>query len=245
VNITLARVLLVVVVTLLVGAAALAFSEAQDPQYKATARFAYGSLLSPEVRILGGAFGEPDVDEEIRIATEAARVNSFDVARATANATPELGYTAGQIAARVQAAPTRGTLVVSLTATGSSAENADRLARAYADAYLQLLRDRERSRSGAVKRALRTRLNSLTQADQAGPLGAGIRNQLSQVDVLGRVGSGSPQLIESARASSAPAQPQTRRNVLFGLLFGLAVGVGLVALRSESRTRAAAAVKGT
>lgn len=242
---SLARGLLIVVVALLVGAAAFAFSESQDPQYQSRAQFGYGALLSPEIRILGGDFGEPDVEEDVRIATEAARANSFDVARATASAAPELGYTAGQIAANVQAAPTRGSLIVTLTATASSPERADRLAQAYADQYLELLRDRERSRARIVRRALQTRLGSLREGDREGVLGAALRNQISQVDVLGRVGSGSPQLIEDARASVTPAQPRTQRNVLFGLLFGLAVGVGLVALRSESRTRAAAAARGT
>jgi uncharacterized protein involved in exopolysaccharide biosynthesis len=59
------------------------------------------------------------------------------------------------------------------------------------------------------------------------------------VGVLKRVGTGSPEVIESARASSVASEPQTLRNVLFGVIFGLLVGVGLVALRAQSRSRAA------
>lgn len=233
-----------VVVALLVGGAAYAFSESQEPQYNSTARFAYGALLSPEIRVLGGDFGEPDVDEDIRIQTEAARLNSFDVARRTATSAPELGYSAGQIDSMVEAAPSRGSLIVALTATADGPEKADRLAQAYSDEYLELLRDRERSRTRTVRRVLEQRLDRLSEGDSEGPLGAALRNQISQVQVLGRVGSGSPQLVEAPRASGVPAEPRTQRNVLFGLLFGLAVGIGLVALRSESRARAANAARG-
>lgn len=235
---TLARGLLVVFVALLVGGAAYAFSVSQPQEYQATTEFAYGQLLTPELQVLGSGFGEPDIDEDVRIATEAARVNSFDVAEATARAAPELGYSANQIAARVDASPDRGTLVVVLTATANSPEAAERLASAYSNQYLKLVRSGDRRRAMDVEDALRQRLRDLPIGDREGVIGAQLRDQISAVDLLTSVGGGSPAIIEGARASSAPANPQTTRNVLFGLLFGVAVGVGLVALRTETKGRA-------
>ncbi len=235
---TLAKGLLVVLVALLVGAAAYVFSQNQPEEYRSQTSFAFGPLLSPEFQVIGGA-GEPDLDDDVRIATEASLINSFDIAEATARRAPELGMSAGEIAGRVSATPDRGSLVVLLIARASSPRLAERLANAYAGQYIARKRAREKRRAAIAKRALETRLESLPRGDRRGPVGAGIRDQISTLDVLLRVGSGVPQRVEAARASSVPAQPQTQRNVLFGLLFGIAVGVGLVALRTESRARAA------
>lgn len=232
---------MVIGVALVVGAAAYAFSAGQPEQYQADAQLAYGRQLSPEFQVLGPSFGEADVDEELRIATEAARINSFDVAEAAALAAPDLGYDSGAVDALVTASPQRGSLLVSVTARASSPDRAVRLVDVYVDQYLRLLREQQQARARIVTRALQRRLDGLPAGDGEGLLGATLRNQISSVEVLRRAGSGEPQVIQAPRAGLAPAQPQTRRNVLFGLLFGLAVGIGLVALRSESRPGASIA----
>jgi len=235
----LARGFLIVAVGILGAAAAFAFSESQERQYTATTQLGYGRLLSPELQVLGADFNEPDVDEDVRIATEAERLESFDVAVATATAEPQLDLTAGEIAGLTDAEPQRGTLVLALTAKSSSPQLAADLADGYARQYLRRIRSREQRRALLIEQVLQTRLRRLDEEVRAGPIGAALRNQVSAVNVLQEVGSGSPQIVERARASGLPVQPQTTRNVLFGLLFGLAVGIGLVALRSEGRARTA------
>jgi uncharacterized protein involved in exopolysaccharide biosynthesis len=235
------RVLLVLTVALLAGAAAVAFSSAQEREYEATVHFAFGRFLSPEYQILGPDFGEPSVDEEVRIQTEASGIGSFNVARATAKVAPRLGYNADQIAQRVSVKPTRGTLIIVLTARASTPQQAAQLARTYARQYLARRRKRERARAGKVARTLQSRFAALPRLARRGVQGQALRDQLTTLAVYRRLGSGTPEIIQGARASFSPARPQTTRNVLFALLFGIAVGVGVVALRSESRARAAIA----
>jgi hypothetical protein len=99
------------------------------------------------------------------------------------------------------------------------------------------LRTRERRRARTVQRVLRNRYAGLTPAQRRTDTGASLRAQLSALDVLSTVGSGSPEVIERPHASASPQEPQTRRNVIFAAIFGLALGVGLVALRAELRRR--------
>ena len=223
----------------LAGGAAYAFSASQEKEYRATTEFAFGRTASPELNALGPDFSEPSIDEAVRIATEAERLDSFDVAAATARTNPELGLAAGAVNRRVTAEPDRGSLVVVVTSTGTTPARAARLGRAYTQTYLRLLRDDERERALEVEQALQRRLSELPQSSRVGPLGASIRDQLSVIGVLRRVGSGSPDVIQNARSSAIAAQPQTKRNVLFGVLFGLVAGVGLVALRADGRIRTA------
>lgn len=237
------RTLLVLAIAALVGTAAYVFSSRQPEQYNSTVRLEFGGSLPPELQVIGADFGGgPDVDEEIRISTEAAGLNSFDVARSTARVVPELGLDAGAIAARINAEPSRGTLTIALNATGTSPQRAERLARAYVNEYLSRERVGERRRAKRVQDALETRLAGLKRADARGPIGAALRDQISTLRVFQNVGSGSPRIIERAQASRSPSQPKTVRNVLFGVLFGLVVGIGLVALRTETRARTAASI---
>lgn len=237
------KVILVVLVTALVGGVAYAYSKSQPREFQSSAQLEFGRLLAPDLQVLGTP-GDPQIDEEVRINTEAASVDSFDVARATERRAPQLGYNARQIHALVNATAVRSTLVVKITAIASSPRRANRLANSYAEAYVRLRRQRDATRARTGERALRARLSSLPSRGARGPIGATIRNQISALGVLRRVGSGSPQIIERAQATGAAAKPQTRRNVLFGIVFGLVAGLGLVALRSPAgRTRGAAVVQ--
>jgi capsular polysaccharide biosynthesis protein len=239
-----AHVLLVAVVTLLVGTAAYLFSVGQPRLYQASAQLAFGRLVSPELAILGRDFAEPQVDEAVRVQTEAKRVDSFDVARATARAAPNLRLTAEQIAAIVTAQPERGTLVVTVLARETTPERAERLVRVYVAQYLALRRRSEQRRAAAVQRALQRRFDSLPEATRQSPTGVVVREQIGLITIFRNLGGGGSTVIQAAHASSLPVQPETQRNVFFGLLFGLAVGIGIVALRSDARTRAVRAFRG-
>jgi uncharacterized protein involved in exopolysaccharide biosynthesis len=239
----LGRIMLVVAVAAMAGAAAAGFSARQPEEYQGTMRFQFGQLLSPELQLLGPDFGEADVEEDIRIATEAAGIDSFDVAERTARDNPELGYTAGQIAGRVSASPDRGTLIVVVRGRASSPRLAARLTDAYARAYLDLRREREKAQAAAAQEVLRERLAAVPRAELGTLRASTLNNKIADLEVLRRVGSGTPKIIDGARAAAKPSQPRTQRNVLFAVLFGLIIGIGMVALRAEggSRARVAAA----
>jgi uncharacterized protein involved in exopolysaccharide biosynthesis len=180
------------------------------------------------------------MDENIRTATEASEVKSFDVAQATAKAAPDLG-TASQIASNVAVGPVRDTLTVVITAKGSTPGRAARLARVYGDQYIALHNGRVEKRAAVTQKALEKRYALLNPGEQRTVPGANLRYQINTLDVLRRSGTGEPQIIEEPRASASAVSPNTSHNVLFGILFGLIVGIGLVALRAESPARAAAA----
>lgn len=232
-----ARALLVIAIACLAGAAALAFSSSQPKEYLAVSRFAFGRLLSPELQVLGAGFGEPDVEEDIRTLTESDIMNADEIAEATARAHPELGFTGGEIAGRVAAIPSRGTLVVDLRARASSPELAARLVTAYGEQYLELRRARERRQATAVQRVLQRRLARMSERERATLAGSNLQGHIDDLEVLRIRGTNNPQIIAGARASGAAVSPNTQRNVVFAVVLGLVVGVGLVALRSEGRSR--------
>jgi uncharacterized protein involved in exopolysaccharide biosynthesis len=234
------KALVVVGITALAGIAAYGFSKQQARTYTAISQLGYGRSLTPELQSLGPAFAEPTIDAE-SMATEATRVKSFDVAIAAAKASPQLRLNAPQIAARTDVSQPHDTHTVVVTATGPTPFEAARLGNAYVDAYVATQRERQRRRADEVRRALEFRLSHISKRSALGPLGSTLRDEISLAGLIGRVQAGGPQVIERAHPAGAPSQPQTQRNVLFGLLFGLVAGIGLVALRSETRTRGSVA----
>jgi len=230
----LVRALLVLIVAAIAAAVAFALSERQPKRYQAQTKLAYGIALRPELQVLGTGFIDA-TDDDVRLATEVEILNSYDIARRVAEEAPELGLTAKEIDDRVSAAPVGDTQVASITAKDSTPEKAARLAAVYRKQYLTERRVRDRRRAREVSDALSRRLRDLPRSQRTGATGASVRTQLGALDVLERSGSGVPQVVQGVRASSTAVSPQTSRNVLFGALFGLAVGIGLVALRPPAR----------
>ena len=233
------RVLLVAVIAALVGLAALVFSRQQQPEYSASSDLLVGSAVRPELAILGPPFTGDGTDNAIRMNTAATVAGSHAVAAATAKAKPDLGYDADGVAARVHVAALPQSQVLRITATGPSAGKAAALLSAYRRQYLASERQRQRRNARRVLADVQRRFADLPAGDQTGPLGASVRNQIAALRELERVGS-VPEVIDPLNASAAPSTPKTGRNVLFGVLFGLAVGIGLVALRSELGKRSGA-----
>jgi capsular polysaccharide biosynthesis protein len=226
------RVLLVAVVAAGAALAALLLSNRQDPVYEASTQLLIGASVRPELQILGPPFSGDGTDNEIRMSTEATLANSHLIALRTAREQPELDMDADEVNRRVTATATANTQVLRITATGTSRARAELLLSAYRKEYLALRREQERERAADVVDALEQRLDRLPADEADGPMGAALRNQLNALESLQEVGS-EPEVVDPVRAASEPASPKTRRNVLFGLLFGLALGIGLVALRSE------------
>jgi hypothetical protein len=227
------RVFLVLVVAALAGAAAFAISSGQPKEYRATTDLMFESFASPELQILGPGFamGGPDADR--RTATNLVLVKSRDVAVATARADPGLHMSAAEIASKVDARAPGPVDLIRLTATGDTAQKAERLVLEYRKQFKLLRRDHEQRRARSAMRALQDALNKLAPRLRNGAEGESLRQQIGALEVMARLGSGLPTVTEGAYAPTA-AVAQTGRNVLFGLLFGALLGVGLVALRSAA-----------
>ncbi|HEY7623098.1 MAG TPA: hypothetical protein VH834_25205 [Solirubrobacteraceae bacterium] len=231
------RLLLIGVIAAAVGLAALFLSRSQPTRYGAQAKLAFSADQRPELQVLGAPFVRPSTDARTFTATNADLVDSHTVADRLARKQPQLGLTADQIAGRVSARPLPNTSIVQLNATGDTPAKAEQLARAYVDEFTNWFADRQRRRARTVQRVVRQRYESLTRQQRTSGTGSSLRDQLAALEVLAAVGSGSPDVIEGAHASARAKEPQTRRNVTFGIIFGLALGVGLVALRAELKRR--------
>ncbi len=226
------RAVLVLGLAALVAAAALVLSSGQSERYDASVRLSYAAGI--ERQALGLVDG---TDNKVRLNTEAAALESYDLAVRTSRAAPGLRLTPDAVADRVSAAAVPDSQVVVLTAHAETPERAVELLEAYRDQYLAVRRDSERAGAQVAERALRRRLADLPRGQRDGALAATLRTQLGALAVVRRSGSGTPAPLEEVRRPVAASAPRTGRNVLFGALFGLAAGIGLVALLPKRERR--------
>jgi uncharacterized protein involved in exopolysaccharide biosynthesis len=231
------NILLAVIIGLFVGAVAYVVSSRQEKKYQSTTSLFFNKGAPTALLLLGPEFGQPDVDEQIALSTAAIDLNSFDVAVRTAKDFPILKMNAGQVAANVEATPIRETLIINVSALTPNGFLSATLAEDYVKSYLNVRRDRDAAQARGVKRALQARLARLPALDRQGPPGQSLRDRIATYDTLIRVGTAGPVIVQHAQPSSVAASPRAGRDGLFGGLFGLAVGAGLVALRSGGRNR--------
>ena len=228
------RVLLVVLVAVIVGGLALLVSTGQKKEYQATSALLFESFASPELSVLGPGFGVGGPDADRRTATNILLVDSHDVAEAVAKKNPSLGFTADQIDDRVDARALGPTDYIQIAARAGSPQIAKALVLAYRKEFKILRRQREQRRARSAMRALQQSLVELSPRLRNAAEGETIRDQIGRLTVISKIGSGLPLVAEGAVAKTAKVAPTTGKNVLFGLLFGLLLGIGLVALRSSA-----------
>jgi capsular polysaccharide biosynthesis protein len=228
------RVLLVVVLAAIAAAVGLAVSAGQKKEYQASTDLVFESFAAPELGVLGAGFvvGGPDANR--RTAADIVMLQSRDVAVATARANPGLGYTPNEIRAHISAHSPGPVDLIRLTARAGSPSKARALVLAYRKQYKLLRREREQKRARSAARALEGELARLSPRLRANARGDVLRDQIGQLEVISKIGTGLPVVTDGAYAQAAAVAPQTSRNVLFGLLFGALLGVGLLVLRSAA-----------
>jgi polysaccharide biosynthesis transport protein len=236
------RVWVIAAVTAVALLAALGWSMRQPERYRATTQV----LVSQEVPTAADPL--PDQQVETR-RTDPLRVMQNEVRLASSDLVKE--RTAQAVGSPVTGSVTnpRDTDVVSIAATGSSAERAAELAGAWATAYLEVrdddLSDRLVRSSEQIERnvtEIDARLGAI-DAELTGSTGerraaleaerATLADQRAMWDQQRRVveanaevaRASSARVIDTASVPGGPFQPTTSRNLVLALLVGLSLGL--------------------
>jgi capsular polysaccharide biosynthesis protein len=234
------RSLIVVVITLIAAGLAAAFSSAQSSHKVATASLVFGQPR-PEIQVVSGGFSSGDQSSQFVPGTNAGLVSADDVARATAG---KLNMSPSEVRNDVSVSAQQSSEIIEVQASRPTASEAAQLANTYVNVYVDRARARERGRALTVLKSLHAQLASArrvtTTRNSLGVKSAAaadqLRSQIAAETALARVGSGSPSVAQTASPSDTASAPKTSRNVLFGALFGLVLGVGIAGLagRNES-----------
>jgi capsular polysaccharide biosynthesis protein len=236
----LGRGVLVVAIALAAGAIAYLVSDNQERTYEATTKLLF-SGSTPELRALGLSSGQDDEERAFQNAVE--QVDSFDIARRTAERMADPRFDADAIDARVTALGETNSDVVTIRVHAESPQLAAEIASIYRREFTLQQKEIVSGRAQSARETTREALLRLSPGVRAGPRGESLRTQLALLALLERSG-GEPLIVEGVRALRDPVTPDVSRNTLFGLLFGAVLGVGLVALRGATVARRQPAATG-
>lgn len=204
------------------------------------------TLYTASATLLFQSDEESFEDPERRAATNEALANLPVVAVRAAKEMGE-GTSPGELLGAISASSGDSVAnVVDISATSPDPERAAELANGYANAYVGFRRETEQSKVQEAIRLVERKLEDLSEEERAGSRGAGLDEQLNELLVESALQTGEAELVQPASAPSSPSSPETKRNVIVGLIFGIALGFGLAALfeRFDRRIRSVEELEG-
>ncbi|WP_372788658.1 polysaccharide biosynthesis tyrosine autokinase [Paraconexibacter sp.] len=132
---------------------------------------------------------------------------------------------ADSLAAQVSPEAEADTDLISVTATDPDPERARALANAFANEYVAYRTAADRQRLAEGERLLTRQIASLSADDVTQR--AQLSQALQKITALRVVSTGDAEVVDRALLPGTPTSPKPRRDAILGLMFGLAIGIGI------------------
>lgn len=231
------RAWLIVLCFVVVTAAALGFSLAQQKQYSATAALLFRDPGFGQT-LFGGADVQPTSDPTREAATNVNLASLRIVSQRTANALDH-GLSATDVQSKMSVSAEGSSNVVSVTATDPDPRIAQKLANTYAAQFVEFRRDADRAKVANARRLVSKSYNRLSPTEQQSHQGRTLQNRMSQLETLQAVQTGNAEVVQDASTPTSPSSPKTKRNTILGAVIGLLLGIALAFLaeRFDRRLR--------
>jgi receptor protein-tyrosine kinase len=226
---------LLAVSIILVPLAAGVASARQHAKYQARSQVLL--LRGSVANTLTGASDPSNAQTDDQIAqTQASVARATVIARRTLDAAGLDDRPTQALLSNSRVTPKTGTLVLEFSVTDRNRALAARIATAYAHQYTRFRADLS---TEAIKKSLadvRAQIESLRLRSGSAAAIADLEERAQQLETLEVLQTANATVIREA-TSAAQTQPKGVRNVLLGLLVGIALGLGAVALREALDTR--------
>jgi polysaccharide biosynthesis transport protein len=222
------RWLIVVIAALVCGGVSGLVSRSKPKEYSATSALLFrASPLGNAV--LGTQVLPGSVDPQRDSATNQGLVHSLEVANAVAGSL-KLGIPANQLLGKIQVQSAENSDIIKINATDTDPRRAARIANGFAVGYVAFAQQQDQQRISQGEQLLKQRLASQPPGSSEAP---SLQAALQKLIALEAVQTGNAQVADRASVPRSPSSPKPLRDTLLGVVFGLAVGVGLAFLLEE------------
>jgi succinoglycan biosynthesis transport protein ExoP len=218
---------IVILLTLLGAAVALALSLRQESLYRSTATV---FVSTNSINTVTGSIALLSSDPQRVLATQAEVASLPEVARIAARSSA-IEVTPERLSAETQITPASDADSLSFTVTDSDADRARRFADAYALGYVRYQDIQEREAQAELQR----RIDEL-RAEGGPETGAAISELLDRAGTGGDQTGGNTTLGQPA-AAGEKIQPEPTKDAVLGGVIGLILGISLVFVRDALNTR--------
>lgn len=228
------RILFIPVV--LVPIVAFAFSSTQPAMYESSAEVlvARQNLAASLTGIEDPTLYQPS-DRILQTQADLARVP--EIAERTVEASQVTGRSAASLLESSTVAPKENSDILEFVVTDRDQDAAQALADSYAKEYIAYRQDLESTALTRARDQVRERIQLLEETNQrSSSLYQTLLNEEQQLSTLQVLQTANATLIRSA-GEALQVQPRPLRNAILGLIFGLALGIGLVFAADAIDTR--------
>lgn len=218
------RIWVVVACVVVCVAAAVAYIELATPKYRATAQLLVSPAAPGDPTLFSLPVLHSSSDPTADVLTASSLVTTPQVAAAVISSL-HLDETPTAVLASVTATPVGQSNLVSVTATSTSARQAQAIANEF---VLQVIATRTAALHAAIARILpgvKAQVAALTPAERVAVAGT-LGTQLSELQQLEYSNDPTITLASSASLPAAPYSPDKKLALAAGLLAGLIIGVG-------------------
>jgi capsular exopolysaccharide synthesis family protein len=119
---------------------------------------------------------------------------------------------------------------MNVTATDSSPVMAARIANGYVQQYIQFRKSAATNQLNTAESLINSKLAAIPPAQQGGPIAQALIADRNELDLLKSAQTGDAEVVETAGIPKSAASPNPKLDALLGLLLGLLLGTGVVAV---------------
>jgi succinoglycan biosynthesis transport protein ExoP len=222
---------LIALCTIGVAASAIFFSALQQGEYSAKAALLFRDPGLDQT--LFQSSNTQAVNPQRQGATNERLVSQPEVAART-SASLGGGITPSEVRSKIAVASEGQSDVISVTATDHDPAFAATLANAYANEFIGLRRDADRSVIKNAQTLVNQRLKDLAAKDRLK-----LQGRADDLKILAALQTGKAELVQQANVPTSPSSPKPIRNGVLGFVLGLMLGLGLAFLfeRLDRRIR--------
>jgi succinoglycan biosynthesis transport protein ExoP len=200
----------------------------QTKKYTATAALQLTSTSQLDPFLAGAQqVVAPSVDPTRLAATEAALLSLPTVAQYTAQ---RLHIPAGRVVSDVSVGSDVTSDVVPITATDPSPRLAAAIANTYVYEYIQFRKQIAVHTLQDANHLISVKLAAIPASQQGGPIAQKLITEQNQIQILTAAQTGDAAQVEFASPPSTPSSPNPKRDAILGLLLGILLGSGLIAV---------------
>lgn len=219
-----------------VPALALVWSLSQETEYESTAALLFRTVALDQ-NVAGSSLLNNSEDPTRAAETNVNLVSLGAVAARTAKTLDVPGVTAQGVADSVSVSLKGESEIANVSAKTSSAALSARMANTFANEYVNFSREADSNRVLQAKQQVEANYDSLTPTEQESEEGLELKRQARQLGVLASLQTGDAEVVQRAVPETSPVAPQTKRNVVLGLVGGLLIGIALIFLLDQLDTR--------
>jgi succinoglycan biosynthesis transport protein ExoP len=204
-------------------------SSRQTKKYTATAALQFTNNSQQYAQSLAGlsSFIGSNADPARLAATNADLLKLPTIARATA---AQLHIPLHRVLQDVTIGSDATSDVVPVSATDPVPSLAARIANTYVSQFVQFEPQIARIQFQNFSNVINSELARIPKSQQGGPIAQRLQNELGKIQVLIESQAGNAAQVETATRPNSPSFPNSKRDAILGLLLGLLVGTGLVAV---------------